>query len=77
MITKRSSHIPILTTIEIRNSANSLSLNRLNQSTCIDTPLQKSRSQYIYQYGPSQMRFLIMNHSYCDAPYQPKNASIA
>src|SRR5215470_8559702 len=76
MITNLSSHMPMLTMIEITNSQNSLSLNRLNQRSWIDAPLHKSSSQYIYQYGPSHMRFLSMNHSNCDAPYQPKNASI-
>ena len=77
MITKRSSHIPTLTTIEIMNSQNGLSRKRLNQSSWIDMPLQKISSQYDHQYGPSQIRFLIMKTSYCDALYQPKKASIA
>src|SRR5687767_9308262 len=77
MMTKRSSHMPMLTTIEIMNSQKGLSRNRLNQSSWIDIPLHRIRSQYDHQYGPSQMRFLTMNTSYCDALYQPKNASIA
>src|SRR5687767_5172060 len=77
IITNRSSHIPIETTIEIMNSQNGLSRNRLNHSNWIDNPLHKISSQYDHQYGPSQMRFLIMNTSYCEALYQPKKASIA
>src|SRR5687767_451709 len=77
MITNLSSHIPILTTIDIRNSQNALSLNRLNQRNWIEMPLQRIRSQYIYQYGPDQIRLYTMNCSYWLALYQPKKASIA
>src|SRR5215210_1840948 len=76
MMTKRSSHMPALTISEIMKSQKALSRNLLNQRSCIEAPLHNRSSQYIYQYGPSQMRFLIMNTSYCEALYQPKKASI-
>src|SRR5687767_14532821 len=77
MITKRSSHIPRLTTSEIMNSQNGLSRNRLNHRSWIDIPLHRISSQYDHQYGPSHIRFLTMKTSYWLALYQPKNASIA
>src|SRR5687767_14963107 len=77
IMTNRSSHIPTDTTIEIKNSQNGLSRNRLNHSSWIDIPLQKISIQYDHIYGPVKARFLIMNTSYCEALYQPKNASIA
>ena len=43
MITNLSSHIPMLTTIAIKNSQNSLSLKRLNHSNWIDAPLHKQQ----------------------------------
>src|SRR5688572_28089050 len=52
MITKRSSHIPILTITEITNSQNALSRKRLNHNSWIDIPLQRISSQYDHQYGP-------------------------
>src|SRR4029079_10852632 len=76
MMTNRSSHMPILTMIEITNSQNGLSLNRLNHKLWIAITLQKIRNQYMNQYGPFQIRLVIMKYSYLLALSQPKYASI-
>src|SRR5436190_491250 len=49
-MTYRSSHMPVFTTSEIRNSSGTFVRTRLNQSVCGITPLQKIRNQYAYQY---------------------------
>src|SRR3954453_24163944 len=58
MITKRSSHIPILTMIEMTKSQNSLSRKRLNHRNWIEIPLQKIRNQYNIQFRTSHIGFL-------------------
>ena len=74
-MTKRSSHMPMLTTIATQKSSPGVVRTRRNQSHCGVMMLQKTRTQYIGQYGPV-MRFQIMKPSYVFALYQPKNASI-
>src|SRR6185436_10380117 len=52
MITNRSSHMPMLMTIERTKSAAAFSRMRLNQSSCGIATLQRSSSQYDTRYGP-------------------------
>ena len=49
MMTKRSNHIPMLTKIEITNSAEMERRTRLNQSRMGTSPLQVSMVQVAHQ----------------------------
>src|SRR5215467_11920579 len=63
MITKRSNHIPMLTTIDRTNSAGMLVRIRLDQKNCGLMTLQLIIVQYAQAYGPSA-RFLKVKNSY-------------
>src|ERR1051326_5209194 len=52
MITKRSNHMPIFTTMESTKVAIKLVLILLNQKSCGDKTLQLIISAYAHQYGP-------------------------
>jgi hypothetical protein len=76
MMTKRSSHMPMFTTIEITNSvATELRTFRSHRSCGVRT-LQRMSANQIHPYGP-MIRFFIMN---CSKPlplYQAMKISIA
>src|SRR5450759_2833073 len=73
-ITKRSSHMPTLTTIATRLRQRVHFRTFRNHRDCGVMMLQKMSVQYLYQYGPF-IRFQIMNPSYLFPLYQPKKAS--
>src|SRR6201987_5967515 len=52
IITKRSNHIPMFTTIDKINVATKLVRIFLNQNNCGDTTLQVIIAQYAQAYGP-------------------------
>src|SRR6476619_1221908 len=73
-MTKRSSHMPTLTTMATAKRPSVLVRTRRNHSHCGVMMLQKMSVQYMYQYGPV-IRFQIMKPSYLLVLYQPKKAS--
>jgi len=75
IMTKRSSHMPTLTTIEMQNRNGTLRRRFLIQRRFGAITLHRMSDQYMYQYGPN-MRFRTMKISYSFALYQAKNASI-
>src|SRR5687767_10276522 len=75
MIMNRSSHIPMLITIEMTNSAVRLLRTRFDHSNCGTTMLQMNSPHVTAQYGPNR-RLVIMYHSYSLALYQAMKISI-
>src|SRR5215510_9945856 len=73
-MTKRSSHMPTLTTIATAKRYIGVVRTLRNHNSCGVMMLQKMSVQYMYQYGPC-IRFQIMKPSYLFALYQPKKAS--
>src|SRR5690606_426652 len=76
MITKRSSHMPTLTMMEMMNSARGLCLTRLNHSGWMATRLQKINAQKNCAWSPN-MRFQIMKRSNSTPEYQAMKISTA
>ena len=74
-MTKRSSHMPLLTMSAITNSAGGLDRTRRNQSACGSTTLQRISVQYTGAYGPV-IRLYGTNISNLSALYHAMNASV-
>ena len=75
MITKRSNHMPTLTTIESTNMIGMLVRSFLNQKSCGVMTLQLTMIKYAHQYWP-KARLMKANFSYIAPEYHAMKNSI-